>query len=106
LYLDSGTSGQHGPKSKGGIANIPLGLDLKNQAIVSAYDKHMRTAQEIPAHVNATFMFLWDCVIEKKRKIQGWANRRKPGFINCPAILRRLFGVRIVIAAPRGSNVC
>ncbi|AKA69037.1 hypothetical protein CSCA_1912 [Clostridium scatologenes] len=74
--------------------------------IASAYDKHMRAAQEIPAHINAAFMFLRDCVIEKKRKIQGRANRGKTGFVNCPAILRRLFGIRIVIAAPRGSNVC
>ncbi len=37
MYLDSGTSGQVGPKWKGGIANIPVGLDLKNQAPFSCH---------------------------------------------------------------------
>ena len=36
MYLDSGTSGQLGPKWKGGIANIPLGL-IKNQALFSCH---------------------------------------------------------------------
>jgi len=36
LYLDSGTSGQLGPKWKGGIANIPWGL-IKNQALFSCH---------------------------------------------------------------------
>ncbi len=37
MYLDSGTSGQVGPKSKGGIANIPLGLDLKIKPLFSCH---------------------------------------------------------------------
>ncbi|KAB1438736.1 DNA-binding protein [Candidatus Galacturonibacter soehngenii] len=35
--MDSGTSGQVGPKSKGGIANIPLGLDLKIKPLFSCH---------------------------------------------------------------------
>ena len=47
-----------------------------------------------------------DCIIQKMRQIQDWANRGKTGQINLTAVNRCLVGVGKFLAAPGGRNVC
>ena len=66
----------------------------------------MGTAEQVTAHVDAAFMLLGYCVIEKQGQIKGRADRGKACLINRPAVAGGLFCVFTVAAKPCGGNVC
>ena len=72
---------------------------------VPANNQHMRTAEQVTAHVDAAFMLLGNSIIEKQGQVQGRANRRKACLIHGAAILRRQFCVFAIAAEPCSGDI-
>ena len=65
----------------------------------------MRAAEQVTAHVDATFMLLGNGVVQEKRLIERGADGRKARLIDSAAILGGLLRRLAGIAAPRGGDI-
>ena len=71
----------------------------------AAHHQHMRAAEQVTAHVDATFMLLGNGVVQEKRLIERGADGRKARLIDSAAILGGLLRRLAGIAAPRGGDI-
>ena len=72
---------------------------------MAAHHQHMRAFGQIAGHVDPAFMLLGNGIIEEQRMEQRGANGRKAHLIHGAAILRRLFRVFSIAAAPCSGNI-
>ena len=72
---------------------------------MTAHHQHMRTAEQIAAHIDAAFVFLGNRIVEEQGQIERGANRGKARVIDGSALLGRLFGHFMGIAAPCGGDI-
>ena len=72
---------------------------------MTAHHQHMRTAEQVTPHVDATLMLLGNGVIEEKRLIERRADGRKASLVDSAAILRRQLCVFVVAAYACGGDI-
>ena len=73
---------------------------------MAAHHQHMRAFEQITGHVDPAFMLLGNGIIEEQGMEQRGADGRKARLIHAAAILRRLFCVFGIAAAPRSGDIC